>query len=295
MTIGASSIISDPHYGNIFSYRPDPRAELPSIGRFLSQGAVMGALLGFVWPIVGILAHPENGYNYLLVGYLPVFLAAGMLFGLCLGIPIWAVTFLVGHRLHLAVRAVIGAAMLPLLIVAYAAIFFEPSPYREELSITDSLLTIGIYAGCGLLCGLVIGSRFQPVRELIRGTKSEQWPVMNALTGFALRIIVLFALMFSALVLLLAFLPKFDRQDFMDAIFVFGPFAGAAIILFVRMPFWLLLPLALIVNFPLAVLVPYEAGDIAGPTLRLNYFALWAAFLLCRWSVPRVFTRREQR
>lgn len=297
MTIATGSIDSDQRYGNIFSYRIDPRAELPSIGRFLSQGAAVGTLLGLFFPVQGILEHPHNGYNYLLVFYLPLFLAMGILLGICVAVPIWVLTFLAGHRLHLAVRAVTGAVTLPLLVIAYSAIFYEPSSYYTEVSITDYLLAHGIYAGWGLLCGLASGSRFEPFRELIRGAQSERWPVMNAITGFALRIVVLFCLMFSGLVLLLAFVPEFSGQDFLSALLVFGPFAGAAIILFVRMPFWLLLPLTLIVNFPLAVLVPYkfESGNVADWTLRLNYFGLWAAFLLCRWSVPRVFTRREQR
>jgi hypothetical protein len=74
-------------------------------------------------------------------------------------------------------------------------------------------------------------------------------------------------------------------------------FTLATAILFVRMPFWLLLPLALVINFPVAALMTdvLKEDDFAYRTITLIYLALWGAFLLCRFSVPRVFSSAEAR
>src|ERR1044072_1222472 len=83
-------------------------SEVPSIATFLSQGAATGICLSFLSPASGMLSNPENGYNYLLVFFLPVFVMGGLLFGLWEGTMLWACTFVTGRRINLVVRAVIG-------------------------------------------------------------------------------------------------------------------------------------------------------------------------------------------
>ena len=100
-------------YGEIlFKSYQSPRAEIPSIATFLSQGAAVGALLMFLFPIMGMLSHPHNGYNFLLISYLPVFLGWGVLFGVSEGVALWAVTYFLSHRIHPIIRAILGAVLL---------------------------------------------------------------------------------------------------------------------------------------------------------------------------------------
>jgi hypothetical protein len=291
-----------PHvYGDIMcSIYQSPRAEIPSIATFLSQGAAVGALLAFLSPVRGMLSHPENGYNFLLVYYLPVFLGGGMLFGLCEGVVLWAGTYLLSHRIHPIIRAILGPVLLVTLISIYAYLFAEPTPYDEEVSTTNYLLGIGIYAGCGVILGLVIGSRIRPFSELIRGATAERWPVMTALTGLALRLFVIFGLMVSILSLILSMQGDFQRSEFTMSVIAVSHFGVAVLIIFARTPFWLLLPLALIINSPIAALITdvLKPDELFVRTITLNYLALWGGFLLCRASVPREaldFIKREAR
>lgn len=293
-SLRAYGVITSPAF-----YRSQ-RAELPSIGTFLSQGAAVGALFGFFSPVIGMLSNPENGYNFLLIGALPVFLGAGMLFGLCEATVLWVGSYLLGHRIHPGIRAVVGPVILVALIWAYAYIVFEPSPYQREVSMSDYLFAIGVYAAIGMILGLVIGSRIRPVSELIRGTTSEHWPVVNALTGLALRLIVTLGLMISILLLILSTQGNIDRHEFTMAVIAVSHFGIGLLIIFARIPFWLLLPLALIINFPVVtwitdVLTP---NDVSLRNITYVYLALWTGFLLCRVTMPRgavAFIRRELR
>ena len=141
-------------YGKImFSIYQSPRDGIPSIATFLSQGAAVGALLVFLCPVIGMLAHPENGYNFLLVFYLPVFLGVGMLFGLCEAGALWAGTYLLSHRIHPIIRAILGPVLLVTFVRIYSYLFAGPSPYHREVSTTEYLITIGIYVGFGVILG----------------------------------------------------------------------------------------------------------------------------------------------
>ena len=276
-------------YGSILSRSiyQSPGAELPSLGRCLSQGAVVGAMLSFLWPLLGMLAHPENGYNFLLISYLPLMLGIGLLFGLCEGASIWAATYLVGRRINLVVRTVLGIVVLFLLMRVASALFWEPSPYTEEPSVKDYLFAYGVYASCGAVLGLTIGSRFRPHYELIRGTTTDQWPVMCGLTGLFLRVFVIFASMVSILSLVLSTQGDFHRTEFVFSLIAVCHFALALVILFVRMPFWLLLPLAVITNFPIVALITdvlIQQDDYR--IFTLSYLILWAAFLSFRLTLP---------
>lgn len=262
--------------------------ELPGVGKFLWQGATVGALLAFLWPVAGLLSTSPY-YGYLFVNALPWVLAAGIGFGVLEGILIWACTYLTGHRLHALVRAVIGVVVLALLLIAWDFVFSEPSPYDKEVSAARYLLNIGIYSSCGVIFGLVIGSRFDPLQELIRGTTPPRWSVLAAITGFALRIAVIFFLMLTVLILVWMLEGRAGRKELTFSVIAVSHFIAAAVIVFARMPFWLLLPLAIIVNFPTAVVVTdvLTEDESNSRALVLVYLHLWAAFLFSRMSVPK--------
>lgn len=269
-------------------------SEAPSLATFLSQGAATGICVSFLSPVSGMLSHPENGYNYMLVWFLPWFLIGGMLFGLCEGAILWACAYLVGRRINSLVRGVIGAGAFYLLIHAYVFLFEEHAPTNESLA--EHLRVIGLKVGCGVVLGLVIGSRFRPFYELVRG--STRAPVISGMTGLLLRIVVIFSLMVSILNLILSLQWDFNRIEFIFAAAALLHFAAAVAIVFPRMPFWLLLPLALIINIPIAIYVVdvLKPDEFGTRTLMLNYLALWAAFLSCRVKVPRRpfnFLKRE--
>ena len=284
----------------MFSIYQSPRAEIPTIGTFLSQGAAVGALLASLCPAMGMLSHPQNGYNFLLVSYLPLFLCWGILVGLCEGVPFWAVTYLLSHRIHPVIRAILGPVILVTLGTILGYLFAEPPPSDLKVSTTDYWLGIGTYAGYGVIFGLVIGSRIRPFSELIRGSSADRWPVMSALTGLALRLLVIFGLMVSILSLILSMQGDFQRSEFTMSVIAVSHFGVAVLIIFARTPFWLLLPLALIINSPIAALITdvLKPDELFVRTITLNYLALWGGFLLCRASVPREaldFIKREAR
>ena len=298
----ASAYQRPPHiYGEILSASAyqSPRSDLPGIGRFLLQGAAVGALIAFFSPVAGMLAHPENGYNFLLISYLPVFLGGGILFGLCEGVTIWMCTYLAGRRIHPVARAVVGVVTLSLLIFAYNFVFAEPSPYKEDNRVWDYVYALYAYGVCGLVFGLVIGSKFRPHYELIRGTSTDRWPGISGVTGLLLRVFVIFSLMVSILFLILSTQGDFHRQEFTFSVIAVSHFALAVVLLFARIPFWLLLPFAIIVNFPIVVFVTDALPNVDGVrVLTLIYLHLWAAFLLCRFSVPQrplSFLKKEVR
>ena len=296
----ASAYQRPPHiYGEILSASvyQSPRSDLPSIGRFLLQGAAVGPLIAFFWPVAEMLLYPENGWNFLLLLCLPMILGGGILFGLCEGVTIWTCTYLLGRRINPVARAVLGMVTLVIPLLAYDFVFTELSPYNRDHSVTDYLYAL--WAVCGLVFGLVIGSKFRPHYELIRGTSTDRWPGLSGVTGLLLRIFVIFSLMVSILCLILSTQGDFDRKEFTFSVIAVSHFALAVVIIFARIPFWLLLPLAIIVNFPIVVFVTDALPNVVGVrVLTLVYLHLWAAFLLCRLSVPQrplSFLKKEVR
>ena len=289
-------------YSSLFSHTNYQlqRAELPSIGTFLSQGVAGGAVLGFLFLVLSMLRNPENGYNFLLIAYLPVLLGTGGLFGLEEAAVFWAGSYILDHRINSIVRAVLGPVILIILVSIFSYLFFEQPHYSKESSITDLWFGIGLYIGGGVVLGLLIGSRIRPVVELIRGSTAEQWPVLNALTGLALRLIVIFGLMVSTLLLIVETQGAPRKSELMMSVIAVVHFALALLIVFARMPFWLLLPLAVIINVPIAawttdVLTPNEFGV---RVISIIYLTLWGGFLLCRAIVPSgavAFIKRELR
>src|ERR1044072_4343929 len=83
-------------YGEILSHSliQSPLNQLPGFGRCLSQGIVAGAFASFLFPVFAMLMHPENGYNFLLIAWLPYILATGMGFGIFEALAIWACCYI---------------------------------------------------------------------------------------------------------------------------------------------------------------------------------------------------------
>lgn len=276
-------------YGEILSrslYQA-PQSELPGFGRCLSQGIVVGAFVSFLFPVLSMLLNPENGYNFLLISWLPFFLAVGAGFGVVEGVLIWACSYMAGRQPNALARAVVGIVVLGILIATFNY-FYSDQRVNYDAPLQAWLRFIAFYSAIGAVFGLVSGSKFSPVSELLRGTTPPRWLVLNGITGFLLRVLVLYATMESTLFVI--WMTQLERPDH-DLIFVaiaLGHCIAATVILFTRMPFWLLLPLALLINFPVVALITdvltKEQSFVR--YLFIAYLTLWAAFLLCRISIP---------
>jgi len=299
--IQSSATIRPPYvYGEILSrsLHQYTHSELPGIGRFISQGMVVGAFIAFLFPVSGMLLHPENGYNFLLIAWLPYILATGIGFGVGQGVLIWACSYIAGQRPNALARATLGIVVQALMLVIFTYFYPAQRP-RSNGPLTEWLVFIAIYAVVGVTFGLVSGSKFSPVRELIRGTTPPRWLALNAITGVLLRVLMVCAMMESTLFVLWMRQIQHQRELAFAAI-ALGHCVGAIVILFTRMPFWLLLLLALLINYPVTLLITdvLTADQTIERNIIIAYLTLWAAFLLCRVSVPHAvlsFVKEEIR
>lgn len=297
--IQSDAIVRPPYiYGEILSRSlcQSPLSELPGFGRCLSQGIVLGAFVSFLCPVSGMLLDRENGYNFLFISWLPIILATGMGFGLLEGVALWACSYIAGHRLNVLARAIAGTVVLGLLIVSFD--YFYSDRQVNNTSLRDWLPFLAFYCGVGAIFGLVSGSKLSPISELLRGTAPPRWLVLNGITGFFLRVLVIFATM--ELTLTFIWMTQLERRerDFVFVAIALGHCIAATVILFTRMPFWLLLLLALLINFPVVVLITDVLTHPIARNAVIVYLALWTAFLLCRVSVPPValsFVKKEIR
>ena len=276
-------------YGEILSSSlcRSPQHELPGFGRFVSQGIFVGVFVFFLLPVIGMLSNPENGYNFLFISWLPIFLVTGMGFGLFEGLVLWACCYIAGHRLNAVARAGLGTVILATLVVSYdyfwAVGFFQHGPSLREWLVLIAACTV-----VGAVFGLVSGSKFSPVSELLRGTTPPRWLILNGITGLLLRVPIIYAMMASTLILIWFRQIENHQREFGFAAISLGHFMAAIVILFTRMPFWLLLLLALLINFPVVLLITevLTEDQIALRNFVIAYLTLWTAFLLCRVSVP---------
>ena len=275
-------------YGEILSRSmcEADRPELPGIGRFLSQGAAIGAFISFLFPLYGIVS--TRGYTFLLIGALPFFLAGGIAFGLLQGFGMWGCTRLAGHRITAAARAIIGSLIFAILLVVYDLVF-PPSPYASTPTLEDYLWAIPKNLPIGVTFGLVIGSRLQPWRELVRGAKSlpAQSRLLTGITGLVLRVIIIFFLMDSVLMFVWMLKFTFQQPESVFVLIALCHFAAALVIVFARLKFWLMLPLALIVNLPILAFITevLKEEHVFMWYVSVGYLAVWAAFLLTRWDL----------
>ena len=280
--IASEAYQQPPHiYGEILSsyVYQSPRDVVPGIGRFLSQGTAAGAVIYFLGQLTVLLLQPPDpyGFNFVYVAFLPFALVWGMLIGLFEGLVTWACTKAVGRRLNIAARGTLGiVALVPLFVVLYLL---------NDVDLTDRQ-AIAVYLSTGVAYGLVTGSRLQPWRELVRGSTAVKSRVLTAITGLVLRSLLILGLMESILAIICT-LKDFKQKDFAFAFIALCHFAVASVIVFTRIKFWLLLQLALLVNFPVVLLITevFKAEPAVYRYLTISYLAIWAAFLLARCSL----------
>ena len=275
-------------YGEILSRSidtPAPSARLP-FGRLVSQGIAVSVVVTFLIVLTYILAHPSNGYNFFFIYLLPFYLAGAVVFGAIEGLIIWGCSRLARRQLQPGARTTIAVVVLGILIGLYWWNILSPYDYKSSTTEFFGVLTVSLIIG-GLFGG-IIGSRLQPWRELVRGiTSVPSWSrVLTGITGVFLRVIVVWLLMESILILAYS-LQRFQQRDFVISAFMFGHLVAAVVIVFARLRFWLLLPLALLINFPTVVFLT-DVLPPDDPILRgivVSYLGVWAAFLITRCSL----------
>lgn len=272
-------------YGEILSRPVDASDEQPGVAMFLAQGVAVGALIGFLSVVRGMLSHPENGYNFFLMLFLPAFLIGGMIWGALEGSIIWAGTHLARRRLHVLLRACIGVVVHAGLMTFMTVVLAERALPQENVSTADYLWAICFYIGFGLVFGLVVGSRFNPWSELIRGvTSTPALIVETGLTGFALRVVVIFGFMQSVLNLIWQEQKNEISSEQTLAVIAVVHFIVAGVIVFARMRTWLLVQLALLVNIPIVLFITdVLTGNDAGMRIvSIIYLTVWFVFLVTR-------------
>jgi len=273
-------------YGEILSqrvYTREPSAPLP-LGRLGSQGMAVGAVISFLIVLTFILSYPSNWYNFIFIYGLPFYLVIAVVFGAIEGLIIWACSRLARRQLQPGARTTIAVVVLGVLIGVYWW-NLPPSLYGYKSTTSDFFGVLTVSLIIGALFGGIIGSRLQPWRQLVRGIKSvPAWSrVLTGVTGLCLRVMVVWLLMESILSLAVS-LQNFHQRDFVMVTLIFGHLVAAVIVVFARLRFWLLLPLALLINFPTVFfLTDVLPGD--EPILRgivISYLGVWAAFLITR-------------
>ena len=276
-------------YGEILSrslYQAAP--ELPGIGRFLSQGAAAGAFTASLGPLLIVLSQPTNGWNMLVIFVLPFFLGGGMVFGLFEGLVIWGCSRLAHQQLNAITRAGIGLLLLALISGA-CHLIFPNSPRGQDITPEGFFIVVACYLSLAVGSALAVGSSLQPWRELVRGGEGlrsqSRW--LTGITGLVLRVVVIFSLMETFLALICLVQREEPQPGLFFTVIALAHFVAALVVLFARVKFWLLLPLALIVNIPGVFAITKEFYRVEDPLsfyLLCGYLAVWAVFLLTRWS-----------
>ena len=264
-------------YGNILSRSVYEVQQLePSrVGRCLSQGAAAGAVIAFLFCLV----FDKPPHSYLLV-ILPFFLVTGMIMGLFQGLVVWGWMRLAGQHLSWGYRVAMGVSTATMFVLLWFLIWVP--------RLTDHLFPLAVYLSICVALSLAAGSKLQPWRELVRGAEAmpQQWRSLTGTTGLLLRVAVVFFLMESILATTITLRVDYPQFDLTFALIALIHCVVAFVIVFARFRLWLLLPLALLVNVPMLLWLK-EFGtdsDVFLSYLVIVYLALWAAFLLSRWS-----------
>lgn len=251
----------------------------------LSQGLATGAVLMFVLTAGVLLYEHNNGYQYLVVVYFPLYLCFGLVPGLVEGLVSWICMRMTGHNLRWFTRLLIAALVLAIPYVALLLVFSSADATSSK--VTELVTFILIVGAIGAMYGPLTGSRFSPWHQLVRGDESlpsGSW-VVTGLTGFVLRVAVVFFLMEAILSFIVTLQSGSWQNDVVWTLSLLLHFVFAFVIVFARLKFWLLLPLALIINVPIVFFLQNyllkEAWDIF-IYLCIGYLAAWATFLIAR-------------
>lgn len=279
MSENAATVPQTPYvYGSVLLrsvYQPQS-LEPSRLGRCLSQGAATGAVIGFLFCLIQAGLH-NNGYLLLV---LPFLLVIGIIMGLFQGLVVWGWMRLAEHHLSWGYRMAIGVSTATMFVLLWFVIWVP--------RLTNHLFPLAVYLSICIALSLAAGSKLQPWRELVRGAEAlpQQWRLLTGITGFLLRVVVVFFLMETILATITTLQLDYSQKDLAFTRIAAVHCIVAFAIVFARLRFWILLPLALLVNVPTVLwLTEVAKDDVLSSYFVIGYLALWAAFLLSRWSV----------
>lgn len=272
-------------YQRITDHDPAPGPQRAGLATCLSQGLTTGAALIFVLAAVSLLYDNRDGYDFPVVVYFPLLLCYGLVPGFVEGLVMWICTRVAGRNLRWYTRLLIAGLVFAIpygvvLLVVFAA--FLRTPY----AVVMFLIAVPIAGAIGVPFGLLTGSGFSPWRQLIRGDNSlpaGSW-FAAGVTGLVLRLAIAFFFMETLIALILIVQSESWRNEFIWAIVLLLHFVVALAIVFTRLDFRLLLPLALVANIPIALFLNYSltiAQDFL-LYLSIGYLGTWASFLIVR-------------
>lgn len=270
-------------------YVPTLRPQ-PGVATLISQAVVGGFFGSFLAGLVWLLLHYELN-NGLFVYSLPLMLAFGLATGLPAGLLMWACSRLANGSLHIVNRFVIAVLVVAAGWFCTWLLWMKKAPSPETLLwVAEAILVTGI------TMSLVTGSRLRLWRELVRHGEASGTVlrILAGLTGIILRVLIVFFLLSSLIVLISTFqtayrLSEYPQSTLVWVVLVFGHFALGVVVLFVRMRFPVLAFLTAIASMPPVAsfwLVPNWAPETR--YIFVGYLCLWAVFLLTRWRQTQV-------
>ena len=229
--------------------------------------------------VIRLLLDPDP-HKFVVAVVLPIVLAVGMGVGVVAGLAIFACA---QRWLHWIERSLIA---LFILFIGFFSITF--ALIWQTRGLDQDIWMLGFMLFAGLAAGVITGSN---LRRALRDQGEPVAPkpvVAAAITGLMLRMAVI--ILFIESVVGLFYMDQasyeFVPEDTLWTLILFTHFAFALVVVFVRLKFWVLLPLTMIVTSPI-VAIPFRFPEIAPPVLYLiiGYLALWKLFVLSRCRV----------
>ena len=265
---------------SVYEAETDSRSDGPRFGVYVAQGVATGAILEFLFVVIQIVTVP-NAYNFLFVWGLPVILGLGAGWGTVKAVVIWVLGKLAHRRVPWLIRCLIAAGVLTGLTGVFE-IFFpdEPGPPVSITWIAGSIVFTA------LVCGVVIGSNLNPWRAVVRGADFivPKSAVLAGVTGLILRLFIVCAFMGAVMLMIASTQVNSTHKEVVWTILILCHLTAALLVVFIRMPFWLLLILSVLLTTPVVMLVTefqYKLELAFYPVI--GYLVAWIAFLLTRW------------
>jgi len=194
---------------------------------------------------------------------------------------IWTCAKLARRRVPWLIRSLIVAGVLSGLTRVFEVFFpHEPDPQVSLSWIVGSTVFIA------LACGAVIGSNLNPWRAFVRGAGFivPRSAFLAGVTGFILRLFIVVTFMGVAMLMICSTQVNSTHKETVWATLALSHLVAALLVAFIRMRFWVLLILSVLVTAPVVMLVGEFQHKLEwGFYPIIGYLAAWIAFLLARW------------
>jgi hypothetical protein len=277
-------------------------SERKTVFTFLSQGAVGGMVGYFLLIAISVVIYP-NGYNFLYLIVLPLLLALGAASGSISAGFVWLPGLLLKRRLKFPARLALVIGGMTIVSVMISHMTKPPPDEQWPLSWRAGFVCI-MY----LPIVLMTGSRIRPVRLIFLGAgplsrrhNFGSWLAFPA--GALLRAASVFALFEASLTMAIWISARRSKwqtwpaPEHQSAIVMAVLYFAASTYFSIRPPRKLfLLPIAILLNLPLALLIVnlknLNTSDSTFMSyLLLPFICLWAVFTLGRLIAPELARR----